>query len=176
MIKQTISYQNESGAMVVEDAYFNLSLRELRKMQQEGVLDSLNALSELGNSILEYRNRNDEVPEAIATEFSNRTTNMIDELVMRSYGTKVEKDGHEKFVKNNDDTDAFMDSPAYDALFMDWMNDPSKFQSFLTNLVPKNIQAQRTQPVTVPAQQQTTMRVPNGVTTTQWNNSVPNHM
>lgn len=175
MIKQTISYQNESGAMVVEDAYFNLSLRELRKMQQEGVLDSLNALSELGNSILEYRNRNDEVPEAIATEFSNRTTNMIDELVMRSYGTKVEKDGHEKFVKNNDDTDAFMDSPAYDALFMDWMNDPSKFQSFLTNLVPKNIQAQHAQPVTVPAQQPVPMQLQNGVPT-QWNNSVPNHM
>lgn len=118
MIKETISYEDIDGNSKTMDAYFHLSMREMRQLLKDGIQDKLDAVTSGKAS-----------PDVMF--------DLIDELIKASYGKRSEVDGEAHFVKNPELTEIFMQSDAYDSLLGKLMSDDTFATRFFTGLVPK---------------------------------------
>lgn len=118
MIKETISYEDIDGNTKTMDAYFHLTMREMRQLLKEGIQDKLDAVTSGKAS-----------PDAMF--------DLIDELIKASYGKRSEDNGEAHFVKNPELTEIFMQSDAYDSLLGKLMSDDKFATRFFTGLVPK---------------------------------------
>lgn len=118
MIKETISYEDIDGNSKTMDAYFHLSMREMRQLLKEGIQEKLEAVTSGKAS-----------PED--------TFDLIDMLIKASYGKRIEDNGEARFVKNPEATKIFMESDAYDSLLSKLMSDDQFATRFFTGLVPK---------------------------------------
>ena len=117
MLKKTIEYTDYNGTSRKEDFYFNLSEAELAKME----LSVTGGYAEMLQRIINAR----DMPE-IASVFEN--------LISKSYGEKS-LDGR-RFIKSKEISDAFMQTPAYDILYMEMMTDVQAASDFINGITP----------------------------------------
>lgn len=120
MLKKTVTYEDFDGNQRTEDLYFNLTKSELMEMQMktEGGLE---------NTIEKITSEND----------TAKIIEMFKDIIMSAYGVKSE-DG-KKFRKRPEDKEDFLDSAAYDALFMELISDADAASSFVSGIIPKDM-------------------------------------
>lgn len=118
MIKETISYEGIDGNSKTMDAYFHLSMREMRQLLKDGIQEKLDAVTSGKAS-------------------TDTMFDLIDVLIKTSFGKRVESNGEARFVKDPELTEAFMNSDAYDSLLGKLMSDDTFATRFFTGLVPK---------------------------------------
>ena len=120
MLKKTITYTDYDGMERTEDFWFNLSKTELTKLDAElpgGVLGVL-------RKIIDKKDR-------------KALVDFIETLILRSYGEKT-LDG-KSFVKTPDMAEEFMQTPAYDELFMSILSDTDSQTSFINGVIPQSM-------------------------------------
>ena len=120
MLKKTITYTDYDGMQRTEDFWFNLSKTELTKLDAElpgGVLGVL-------RKIIDKKDR-------------KALVDFIETLILRSYGEKT-LDG-KRFVKTPDMAEEFMQTPAYDELFMSILSDTDSQTSFINGVIPQSM-------------------------------------
>lgn len=120
MLKKTITYTDYDGMERTEDFWFNLSKTELTKLDAElpgGVLGVL-------RKIIDKKDR-------------KALVDFIETLILRSYGEKT-LDG-KRFVKTPDMVEEFMQTPAYDELFMSILSDTDSQTSFINGVIPQSM-------------------------------------
>lgn len=120
MLKKTITYTDYDGMDRTEDFWFNLSKTELTKLDAElpgGVLGVL-------RKIIDKKDR-------------KALVDFIETLILRSYGEKT-LDG-KRFVKTPEMAEEFMQTPAYDELFMSILSDTDSQTSFINGVIPQSM-------------------------------------
>lgn len=122
MYQKAITYENYNGEKKTKNFYFNLSRSEIAKMHltTDGGLDQLiKKMVESGSS------------KEIFAYFEN--------FVLSCYGEKS-ADG-EEFIKNDEVRERFKNHPAYDVLFMEFIEGGDKAMSdFVNAVVPRDMQ------------------------------------
>lgn len=122
MIEHTIIYEDYNGVQCTEKANFHLNKQELTEME----LSVDGGLSTYYQRIVDAQN----VPE-LAKVFK--------ELILKSYGVK--SDDGKRFVKTAPDghplANDFMQSAAFEALYMELITDEEKATKFFNGIVPK---------------------------------------
>lgn len=125
MLKKTITYEDFNGNQRTEDFYFNLSKNELSRMEvsKEGGLD-------------EY------LKKIVQATKSKEIYQFIEEIVLKSYGEK--SDDGRRFIKSEELSKAFSETPAYDNLIMSFFgeNGAENLSSFVNALIPKDLAAE----------------------------------
>lgn len=123
MLKKSITYKNFNGREVVKDFYFHLSASELVEMEvstKEGLGETLKRI--------------------IKTEDHASLIKEFKTIILASYGERSE-DG-ERFIKNDALRDEFMQTAAYDALFMELAMSDGAAAEFVTGLLPADLSTQ----------------------------------
>lgn len=116
MHKEIITYTDLNGVQRTEDFYFNLSKPEIVKMQSstKGGYDAqLKSISASSNG-------------ALIMEF-------FENFIKSSYGEKSE-DGR-RFMKSEEISRSFMETPAYEALFEKLVTDADAASIFVNNVM-----------------------------------------
>lgn len=122
LIKRTIEYENYDGVTVKEDFYFNFTQAELTMME----------LSEDGGLAARLRSIIDKKDgKSIMATFRD--------ILLKSYGVKS-PDGR-RFIKSDEISKEFSETPAYDILFTELVTDPGKALQFVQALIPKQLRA-----------------------------------
>lgn len=118
MIKKTINYKNDfTGNNEKGDFYFNLSKAEIVKLAAE-------------NQGLEEKIKN-----ITETENVSELLKIFEEVVGLSYGIRKE----DKFIKDPEETRAFLVSDAYSELFLSLMKDSTAAAEFIKGILPKDL-------------------------------------
>lgn len=120
MLKKTITYTDYDGVERTEIFYFNLSRAELFEKEATtpgGYVDLL-------QSIIDAKDE-----ARLLIEFKR--------LVAMAYGVKSEDGKH--FRKSEQISDDFINSPAYDQLFMEFLTDSTKAAEFVNGIMPKDL-------------------------------------
>ena len=123
MIKKPITFTNFEGQKVTEIHYFNLNKVEIAKMEA----GSAGGYSGFLSRIVEAKD-------------SLAMLNVITDLVEKSYGIK-EADG-KTFTKSKELTDAFVNSLAFEALFMELVateNATNAMIEFVKGILPADM-------------------------------------
>lgn len=123
MLKKRISYVDYDGNTREEDFYFNLTKAELTEMD----------LSEEGG--LEKR-----IQKIVDAKSFPEIIKLFKSLIIASYGEKS-LDG-KRFIKNQELTDAFVQTEAYSQLFMELATDADKAAEFVNSIVPADVAAE----------------------------------
>lgn len=120
MLKKTITYTDYDGVEREEDFYFNLTESELMVMElsQEG------GLKNMMQKIVKEKNR----PKMIE---------IFQKMIKMSYGEKS-PDGR-KFIKNDELTEAFTQTLAYDKLFIELATDEDAAIDFIRGIIPPHM-------------------------------------
>lgn len=116
MLRKTVKYTDLNGEERQEQFYFNLNEVELSRL-----------VAELGADIDVYTRKLAESQDASAM------IAFIERLILGSYGEKS-ADG-KRFVKSKEKTEAFEQSNAYAALFMQMLQDPKQSTAFGTGVI-----------------------------------------
>lgn len=117
MITKKIKYVNFLDEEVEETAMFHLGARDLVRLEtsyDQGLEKAITDMAEAedGRGVMEF----------------------FDRVVSLAYG-KRSTDGR-SFVKDEEDTKLFMQSPAYDEFFLELLSDVEIAQAFFNALVP----------------------------------------
>ena len=122
MYQKAITYEDYNGVKKTKNFYFNLTRSEIAKMHlmTDGGLDQMiKKMIESGSN------------KEIFTYFEN--------FVLSCYGEKS-ADG-EEFIKNEEIREKFRNHPAYDVLFMEFIEGGDKAMSdFINAVVPRDMQ------------------------------------
>lgn len=122
MFQKAITYEDYNGNKKTKNFYFNLTRSEIAKMHlmTDGGLDQMiKKMIESGSN------------KEIFTYFEN--------FVLSCYGEKS-ADG-EEFIKNEEIREKFRNHPAYDVLFMEFIEGGDKAMSdFINAVVPRDMQ------------------------------------
>lgn len=123
MLKREITYTDYDGNSRTEDHYFNLTKPELIKWQA-------------------YNNGN--LIEKLTAVVKSGDTAMImktyEELIKKAYGKKSE-DG-KFFDKSEEISNRFMQSAAYEVLFMDLFTKDGEAEKFINGIIPADLKGQ----------------------------------
>lgn len=120
MLCKTIKFEDWNGVEREEDFYFNLSESELMELE----MSTIGGFTKMMQTII----RKKDVPQIMAT-FKN--------LILKSYGEKSE-DGR-RFVKSPEVSESFMQTSAYDSLFMELCTNAEAASAFVNGIVPKKL-------------------------------------
>lgn len=118
MLKETITYIDYMGEERTEDCYFNLTQSELSKKE----LLTPGGYAALLQRIIDAK----DVP-ALSANFI--------EFISDSYG-QLSEDGR-RFIKRPELTEEFMQTAAYDQLFMKLITDADYATKFINGVMPK---------------------------------------
>ena len=122
MLKKTIKYTDYDGNEREEDFYFNLSKAEITEME----------LSKEGG-MSEY------IKKISATQNGPELIKLFKEIIIKSYGEKS-LDG-KRFIKNQELTEAFIQTEAYSELFVELASNADEAVKFINGIMPKNMNA-----------------------------------
>lgn len=116
MLKKTVTYVDFKGVTRTEDFYFNLSRTEIIQMEarNEGLQEKLERLSNSPNG--------------------GEIMRLVSEILLTAYGEKSE-DGR-RFVKSEEISKGFSETPAYDAIFVELVTDAKYAAEFIQALLP----------------------------------------
>lgn len=120
MIKKVISYLDYDGNQRKDTLMFDISESELLKLELKTPGGTRNKLQRII----------DENDTAKIVEY-------FDDFIKLSYGRK--SDDGKRFVKNEEILNEFLQSPAYNALFMELISDADKAASFINGIIPKEL-------------------------------------
>lgn len=120
MYKKNIKYVDYNGVAREDDCYFNLNKIECTKLQ----LSTKEGYGEYIKKVVESKDMN-----AIFDVFNN--------IILSSYGIKSE-DG-KLFKKSKELSEAFSQSPAYEALFMELATNPEEAEKFIKGTMPADL-------------------------------------
>lgn len=123
MLKKTIAFTDYFGEERTQDFYFNLTKSELMEMN----LSADGGVERLIDKIIQTKDR-----KKLVTYFKD--------IILRSYGEKSD-DGFQ-FMKGEEISKRFEQSPAYDQLFMELATDAEKAADFINGIVPKEVSEQ----------------------------------
>ena len=104
MLKKSIKYEDLNGVEIEEDFYFNLTKSELLKME----------MGEAGGMT-------EKIKKIVAAQDAPAIMDTFENIISLAYGEKS-ADG-KRFVKSKEISEAFMQTPAYDILFMELVTD-----------------------------------------------------
>lgn len=124
MLKKTIKYTDYNGQERVEDFYFDLNSAEITEME----LSTTGGMSNLIQDIINSK----DMPSLIK---------MFKELILKSYGEKS-ADGR-RFVKSEQLSTEFSQTPAYSILFMELATDDKAASSFIEGIIPQDALAKQ---------------------------------
>jgi hypothetical protein len=123
MLKKTVTYTDYNGLERTEDFYFNLTKAEIMEMEM-----SVNGgFAEQIKTVVDAK----DAPAIIK---------VFKDLVLRAYGVKS-PDG-KRFIKNEELTAAFEQSPAYSEIFMELATDADAAAKFVNGIVPADVAKQ----------------------------------
>lgn len=117
MFKKTIEYTDYNGVDRTESFYFNLSPADLIDMEVES-----GGYKQMIQNIIDSQDI-----QSLMKAFK--------ELIRRSYGVKSQDGKH--FVKNDEVFEAFVSTPAYSNLIMEFLEDTDKAVEFVNGIMPK---------------------------------------
>lgn len=120
MFKKTITYTDFNGNERTEDFYFHLSKAELAEMD----------LSKAGG-FQAY------IERIIAAEDRETMVAIFKDIILKTYGEKDETG--KRFIKSEDLSTAFSQTPAYSELFMELVSDSDAAAAFINGVVPEDI-------------------------------------
>ena len=120
MLKKTITYTDYNGIKRTEDHYFNLTKSEILKMEM-GVTGGL---AEMIQTIIKKQ----DVPQVMK---------VFENFITAAYGEKS-ADGR-RFIKNKEITEAFMQTEAYDQLYMELVTEADAAAKFFNALIPAEL-------------------------------------
>lgn len=120
MLKKSITYTDLNDVVRTEDFYFNLSKPEIVKMQT----------STKGGYDVQLKSM-------AADMDGKKVMDFFEELVMKSYGEK--SDDGRRFIKSAELSEAFMQTPAYEALFEELITDDQAAAKFVNAIMPPDI-------------------------------------
>ena len=120
MIKKVISYLDYDGNQRKDTLMFDISESELLKLELKTPGGTRNKLQRII----------DENDTAKIVEY-------FDDFIKLSYGRK--SDDGKRFVKNEEILNEFLQSPAYNALFMELISDADKAAAFINGIIPKEL-------------------------------------
>ena len=121
MLKETITYVDYNGTERTEDFYFNLSESEIVEM-------AATSDGDLGEKL----------KAIVAAKDGSKIMSVFKDVLIRSYGQK--SDDGKRFEKRNGElARAFLDTPAYNQLFMRLVTDPNYAAAFIEGVLPKGI-------------------------------------
>ena len=121
MLTKAITYENYNGEKKTKNFYFHLTKSEIAKMslyEDGGIEAKIKKMVESGNNaeIMRY----------------------FEDFVLSCYGEKS-ADG-EEFVKNDEVRERFKNHPAYDVLFMEFIDGGAKAMSdFINGVIPASM-------------------------------------
>lgn len=120
MLKKTITYVDYNDVERTEDFYFNLSKPEVVKMQSS------------------VKGGYDVQLKSIGSGADGATImDTFEEMIFRSYGEKSE-DGR-RFMKSDEISNAFMQTPAYEVLFEELVTDADAAAKFVNGIMPPSM-------------------------------------
>lgn len=123
MLKKTVTYTDYNGVERTEDFYFNLSKAELAEME----LSTDSGMEDLLNKIINSKD-------------NKRIVEIFKQLILKAYGEKSE-DG-KRFIKSEELSKAFSETPVYDDLFMELATDDKAAAEFINGVIPQSIAKQ----------------------------------
>ena len=120
MYKIQKTYTDYNGNERTEDFWFNLSKSELVEMAYsvEGGLEQV-------------------LEKIIRENDKNKIITFFKDLVLRAYGEKS-ADGR-RFMKSDEISKAFSETPAYSDIFMDLATDANAASAFVNGIMPSNL-------------------------------------
>lgn len=128
MLKKTISFDDLDGNPCEETHYFNLSQSELARMEiNETIIQN-------DTSTGGMRER---IEKVVATGSGKAIMELFESLIKASYG--VRSDDGRSFLKNDEQTDRFVQSMAYDQMFVELVTDANQAAEFIREVVPKKL-------------------------------------
>ena len=123
MIKKTMTYTDYNGIERTEDFFFNLTKSEIMKME----MSVQGGMAEMINRIVNAK----DVPAIME---------VFEDLIRKAYGVKS-ADG-KRFIKDPQLTAEFMQTEAYDQLFMELATDADAASKFVNGIVPQEMAKQ----------------------------------
>ena len=118
MYKKTIAFTDYNGVDRQEDFYFNLNESEVTKME----LRIPGGLSAMMQRIVQKMD-------------AQQIIDTFEDLIRQSYGEKS-PDGRE-FIKSPERVERFMQTEAYNKLFMELCTDSKAAAEFFNNIIPQ---------------------------------------
>ena len=118
MLKKTMTYEDYNGQTVTEDFYFSISKAELIELEIKS--------GEGGYSGL--------LKQIIASQDNMAMLDTFKEIIRMSVGRR--SDDGKRFVKSDEITQDFQQSPAYDQLLLSFYTDENAAVEFVTGIVP----------------------------------------
>ena len=122
MLKKTISYVDYDGQEREEDYYFNLTQSELMVME----LSEEGGLKKMMERIIKEKNQ-------------KKMVAIFQDMIRKSYGEKS-PDGR-RFLKSEELSEAFSQTPAYDKLFMELATNEDAAMEFIRGIMPPEMVA-----------------------------------
>lgn len=119
MLKKTITYIDLNGIKRTEDFYFDMTKREIIKMQ----------VSTKGGYDVQLKSIAADLNGALIMEF-------FENFINKAYGEKSE-DGR-RFMKSEEISRAFMETPAYEVLFEELVTDDKAAADFVNAVMRSN--------------------------------------
>ncbi|MET0466308.1 MAG: hypothetical protein ABW007_24330 [Chitinophagaceae bacterium] len=134
MLKRDITYEDFDGEKVTETFYFNLTKSEIIELEvgyKEGLQEVLQRI--------------------IKTEDKKRLIEEFKRIILLSYGERSE-DG-KRFIKNDGLREAFSQTAAYDALFIELATNEESAALFIKGIIPKDFvqEVEKAEVVNLPA-------------------------
>lgn len=120
MLKKEITFENFEGEQETETHYFHLNKIELIELEIKGNQSFQDRLKKIIDS---------EDIESIFREFK--------EIILMSYGKRSE-DG-KRFLKSDEFAKEFEQSPAFESLIMEMIEDPNGASAFVNAIVPASM-------------------------------------
>lgn len=118
MYKKTIKYVDYNGTERVEDFRFNLNESEIMEME-----------ASLNGGLTQYMER------IVAEQDTNQIMEVFKNIIMKAYGVKS-LDG-KRFEKSDEISRAFVQTEAYNVLFMELLRDAQSASDFMNGIVPQ---------------------------------------
>lgn len=120
MIKKVIKYIDYNDVEREETFWFNLSKSELSRM----------ALMQDGDMAEKIR-------EMVKAKDTKAIMQIFEDIISKSYGIK--SDDGKRFMKSEEISRSFVESPAYDELYFELIQDGEKMAAFISALLPKDL-------------------------------------
>lgn len=123
MLKKTMTYTDYDGVERTQDFYFNLSKAEILEMQlsSDGGYDKL-------------------LERIVKAKDTKSLIAIFKDLILRSYGIK--SDDGKRFMKSQEISAEFEQTPAYSDLFMQLATDTDAATAFVTGIIPGDLQSE----------------------------------
>ncbi len=123
MLKRDITYRDFNDEEVTDTFYFNITKSEIIELEvehQEGLEGMIKRIIETKDN------------KSLISQFKR--------IVLLSYGEKS-ADG-KRFIKSEESREAFSQTAAFDALFIELATEDEKAASFITGVLPKDMSAE----------------------------------